>query len=244
MKKLILFVFFCTVSAFTIGQTLRQLESKRVGLPNGWSLTPVGKHLPLGDFPLNMTVSSSKKYIVVTNNGQSVQSIQLLDVRNEKILSTVIIPKSWYGLKFSGDEKYLYASGGNDNWILQYAVTNNKLILKDSLKLGKKWPEKISPAGIEIDDTKKLMYVVTRENNSLYLVDLKTKKIAGQFKLPAEAYSCLLSPDKKELYISCWGCDKLLIFDTGTKNIVGEIVVGDNPNELCLSKKRQLSFCG
>ncbi|MEJ7673455.1 MAG: hypothetical protein WKF59_12265 [Chitinophagaceae bacterium] len=69
-------------------------------------------------------------------------------------------------------KKFLYASGGNDNWIFKYAIINNKLQLKDSIILGKKWPEKISPAGIEIDDAAKIMYVVTKENNSLYVIDL------------------------------------------------------------------------
>ena len=78
--------------------------------------------MPFGDLPLNIAVSPSKKYIAVTNNGQSTQSIQLIDAVNDKVLSSIEIPKSWYGLKFSADEKYLYASGGNDNWILKYAV--------------------------------------------------------------------------------------------------------------------------
>src|SRR5690242_21202292 len=94
---------------------------ERVTLSNGWHLTPTGNSLPLGDLPLNLVVSPSKKYIAVTNNGQSVQSIQLIDAKKEKVLHTEVIPKSWFGLKFSADEKYLYASGGNDNWILQYA---------------------------------------------------------------------------------------------------------------------------
>ena len=54
----------------------------RILLPNGWSLTPVGKSMPLGDLPLNIVVSPSKKYIAVTNNGQSIQSIQLMDAVN------------------------------------------------------------------------------------------------------------------------------------------------------------------
>src|SRR5439155_21568283 len=126
----------------------------------------------------------------------------------------------WFGLKFSADEKYLYASGGNDNWILQYAVTNNKLVLSDSIRLGEKWPEKISPAGLEIDDAQKLLYVVTRENNSLYIIDLKTKQVVQRIQLSAEAYTCLLSPDKKELYISLWGGDQLLVFNTGKKLMI------------------------
>jgi len=72
MKKFIFFpVFFLGQIVFS--QTIQQIESKRVNLPNGWSLTPVGKSLPLGDLPLNMAVSPSKKLIAVTNNGQSVQ---------------------------------------------------------------------------------------------------------------------------------------------------------------------------
>jgi len=89
---------------------------------------------------LNLALSSSKKWIAVTNNGQSVQSLQLIDTRTEKVLDNAIIPKSWYGLKFSRDEKFLYASGGNDNWILKYAIISNKLKLVDSILLGKKWP--------------------------------------------------------------------------------------------------------
>src|SRR4051812_30293383 len=77
----------------------------QINLPNGWSLTPVGKSLSLGDLPLNIAVSSTKKYIAVTNNGQSTQSIQLIDVQREKILDSIEIAKSWLGLKFSADEK-------------------------------------------------------------------------------------------------------------------------------------------
>ena len=182
--------------------------TNQVLLPNGWSLSPAGRSLPLGDLPLNIAVSTSKKLMAVTNNGQSVQSIQLIDPVTEKILDNVVIPKSWYGLKFSKDEKYLFASGGNDNWILQYSIINKKLRLTDSIRLGDKWPNKISPAGIEIDDAAQLLYVVTKENNALYIISLLTKKIIFQLVLKEAAYACLLSNNKKDLYISLWGGKK------------------------------------
>ena len=213
-----------------------------VTLPNGWQLSPAGKSLLLGDLPLNIAVSKSKKLMAVTNNGQSTQSLQLIDVQTEKILDNIEIAKSWLGLQFSSDERYLYTSGGNDNWILQYAILKNKLQLKDSILLGAKWPNKISPAGIAIDDAKHLLYVVTKDNNSLYLINLTTKKITQQIKLPAEAYTCLLSPNKKELYISCWGCDKILIFDTKKNSIRTEIAVGDNPNDICRTANGKYLF--
>jgi DNA-binding beta-propeller fold protein YncE len=243
MKSLCVFavtllLFVCSLNCFSQENNLPQ----QVKLPNGWFITPVGKSLPLGDLPLNIAVSSSKKYIAVTNNGQSTQSIQLIDVKHAIILDSIDIPKSWLGLKFSADEKYLYASGGNDNRILKYAIVNNKLQLTDSIILGKPWPVAISPAGIEIDDAKQVMYVVTKENNSLYVIDLKTKNIVQKDTLYNEAYTCLLSPDKKELYISVWGGDKIKIFNTTTRKIADSIAVGDNPNDICLTKNGKYLF--
>lgn len=214
----------------------------KVILPNGWSLSPAGHGYLLGDLPLNMAVSPSKKLIAVTNNGQSAQSIQLINSRSGKILDNIIIGRSWVGLKFSADEKYLYASGGNDNWILKYAIKKKKLLLADTLLLGEKWPVKISPAGIDIDDERDLLYVVTKENNSLYILNIITKEILGIYPLGGEAYTCLLSPDKKKLYISCWGCDKLIVFNAITRIIEQEINVGDNPNDICLTENGEFLF--
>lgn len=236
-------LFFLFVSSIVLGQNLdTQLESKRVMLPNGWSLTPAGRSIEVGDLPLNIAVSSTKKWIAVTNNGQGNQSIQLIDTKTEKVLDHVIIPKSFYGLKFSQDEKSLYASGGNDNWILKYDIVNRKLITKDSIVLGKKWPNKISPVGIEIDDDRQLLYVVTKENNSFYIVDLKTKAIVFEQNMGHEGYTSVLSPDKKLLYISLWGGKKIAIFDTQTRKVMSYIPVSYNPNELILNKSGKLLF--
>ena len=217
-------------------------NNKQVTLPNGWKLSPAGRSLPLGDLPLNIAVSPSKQLIAVTNNGQSVQSIQLINTRTEKVLDNIVIPKSWYGLAFSADEKFLYASGGNDNWILKYAIINNKLQLRDSIILGKKWPVPISPTGIAIDDAAKRMYVVTKENNSLYVIDMVSKATIQRDTLGAEGYACMLSPDRKELYISVWGGDKVLVFDVAQKKFSGEVPVGDNPNELLLTRSGKYLF--
>ena len=194
MRKIYMSLFFVVTTIMLQAQAykLAGKDKNQVLLPNGWSLSPAGRSLSLGDLPLNMAVSSSGRWIAVTNNGQSTQSIQLIDARREKVMDSIDIPESWYGLRFSKDEKYLYASGGNDNIIWKYQVSNNKLKVVDSILLGKPWPEKISPAGIELDDSKQTMYVVTKENNSLYIIDLKTKSIKGNIKLGGEAYSCLL----------------------------------------------------
>jgi DNA-binding beta-propeller fold protein YncE len=239
MKKILIFLFLLSFSAISYAQ--QDSIAERVHLPNGWSLTPLGRSLLLGDLPLNIAVSHSGKLIAVTNNGQSTQTIQLIDAVQFRLLSEVVIPKSWLGLVFSGDEKSLYASGGNDNRILKYNILQGRLVLADSISLGKRWPVKISPAGMDIDNVSRKLYVVTKENNCLYTVDLKTGK-SDSLALGAEAYTCLLSPDRKELYISLWGGDKILVYHTGLKKIIRRIAVGDNPNDICLTKNGKFLF--
>jgi DNA-binding beta-propeller fold protein YncE len=239
MKFLFSFFFFLIVQNVVLAQS--DTIAKRILLPNGWSLSPLGRSVPLGDLPLNLIVSPTKKYLAVTNNGQSIQSVQLIDAIHNKVLSEIIIPKSWLGLAFSSDEKYLYASGGNDNLIVKYSISKGRLTESDHIKLGEPWPVKISPAGIQIDDHTNTLFVVTKENNSLYLVDLKTKKIQS-YPLGAEAYTCLLSKNKSELYISLWGAGRILVFDIRKKMITDSISVGDHPNDLCLSRNGLILF--
>lgn len=212
-------------------------------LPNGWSLSPVGKTIPLGDLPLNMAVSPNKKYIVITNNGQKVNSLQLLNIATNKIVDSLVVDKLWYGLAFDKKNATIfYASAGNDNKVLKFAILKDRLILLDSFILGKKWPTPISPTGLCISNKRKVMYVVTKDNNKLYEIDLSTKHIISTVDLPAEAYTCMLSHSENELYISIWGLSKLLIYNTYLKKIIAQIPTGSHPNEFCLSKNGALLY--
>lgn len=223
-------------------QTLEEIESQRVLLPNRWGITPVGTSLPLGDLPLNIAVSGSGRLMAVTNNGQSDQTIQLIDVQGHEVLDTLVVGKSWLGLAFADNDQSLYASGGNDNFIIRFNVSHKRLEAKDTLRLGEPWPTLISPAGIAVDDQKQLLYVVTKENNSLYVVDIPTHKILSRHELGGEGYTCLLSPDRKTLFVSCWGCDKVELFDTEKQLFKSFIAVGDNPNDMCLTRDGNFLF--
>ena len=81
------------------------------------------------------------------------------------------------------------------------AVTADQ-VKNDSLVLGKPWPNKISPVGIEIDEKRHLIYTVTKENNALYIADIAKVNPIDSINLGHEGYTCILSPDNSILYIS------------------------------------------
>ena len=83
-------VYLCMVFP-AAAQTIAAIDSSRIHLPNGWAISPVGKSLPLGDLPLNMAVSPSGDLLAITNNGQSDQSITLIDAIRQVVLDTILV---------------------------------------------------------------------------------------------------------------------------------------------------------
>ena len=212
-----------------------QPSGERTMLPNGWSLSPAGHFVDLADLPLNVVVSHSGKYLAVTNNGYGHQSIMLFNPQGKK-LDTQFIPESWLGLAFGDNDHYLYASEGNEDNILVYAINDGKLSLQDSLKLGKPWPkQKISPTGIAVDNAHNRLFTVTKEDSALYEFNLQTKQIVHRVPLGAEAYTCLLSPEKNKLYISLWGGEAVDVFNANTAQLIKKIPAGSHPTDMVLS---------
>ncbi len=218
-------------------------NTDQVLLPNGWKLSPAGRQLALGDLPLNMQLSSSGKLLAVTNNGQSTQSVQLIDPKSEKVLDEKVLRKSWYGLAFSHDEDHLYVSGGYDNWVLDFHIQHNKLAIADTIKLGLPWPKKIiCPTGLVTNKNNSRLYAVTKGDSSLYVIDPGSKTILSKLQLSTIAYDCVLSPDEKTLYISLWGGKGVAVYNTLNNTITTTIYSGSHPNELLLDKRGDRLF--
>ena len=59
----------------------------------------------------------------------------------------------------------------NDD-IIGHRVQGEQLINDDTLVLGRPWPkDKISPTGLVLDEPNNRLYVVTKEDDALYVTD-------------------------------------------------------------------------
>ncbi len=212
-------------------------------LPNGWKLSPAGTATPLGDLPLNLQISPDGRLAAVVNAGWGQNSVQLLDAATGQLLDTRVVPAAWAGLAFGLDGRTLYASGGQHNRIHCFKVEGQKLLPDSALVLGEKWPkQKIGVAGLAVDGRGQRLYAVTREDNSLYSFDLKTKKILSTLKLPAEAYGVVLSPDGTRLYITLWGGHAVAVYDVERQQLLPSMTVESHPNDLVLSRDGRRLF--
>jgi DNA-binding beta-propeller fold protein YncE len=85
-----------------------------VQLPNQWRLKPAGRHLELGDFPVNVALHPTGQFAAVLHAGFGTHEVVVVDLnpKRTRIVSRAPIDQAFYGLTFSPDGRQLFASGG------------------------------------------------------------------------------------------------------------------------------------
>lgn len=210
-----------------------RMSDDRVLLPNGWMLSPAGRSLQVGELPLNMDLTPDGRFLVVTNNGTRDQTLSVIDVKRWSVVQTIPLRKAWLGLRFIENGARIVVSGGNDNRVEIYDFHDGRASLSDSIVLGLPWPEqKIWVAGLDVDDPNHKAYVTGKESDSLYVLDLHTRKIVNRIPAPGTPYTCLLSHAAPFLYVSLWGNSSVALFDRNTLELVSTIPVGNHPCEM------------
>ena len=56
-------------------------------LPNGWRIAPAGKHMAIGDLPLNMVLSPDGRSLIVANNGYAKPTLRVVDLERMYVTS-------------------------------------------------------------------------------------------------------------------------------------------------------------
>src|SRR5262249_54406215 len=80
-------------------------------LPNQWSLRPAGKQMELGDFPVNLALHPSGKWLAALHAGYGEHEVVVVDLERQKIADRARLHQAFYGLAFAPDGKRLFASG-------------------------------------------------------------------------------------------------------------------------------------
>jgi YVTN family beta-propeller protein len=229
-------------------------EGKMV-LPNGWRVTPAGRHIKLpGDLPMKMIVTSDGKLLVNTA-GWHDHDINVIDIKSEKLEQSFDIGKNWDGMSLDPTTGIVYISSGGTpkkNYQETVAALKHKippeimaLVGKPVLRLhyenGRLSLQPPVPIqGVSADN----YYIsgVTVRAGTLYVLEINASKI---FRLSGEnfateisaatgprPYSAELSPDGSTLAVSNWGGESVSLLDPVTLKERARINTGSHPNEM------------
>ncbi|NBO91226.1 MAG: hypothetical protein EBV06_02750 [Planctomycetia bacterium] len=231
-------------------------------LPNGWHLTPVGKHCITSDLPLNIIPLKDNKHALVACSGFNAHDLLLVDITDEpKAISKITQRQSWFGLTLNKEESKIWWSAGGQGNLHHYELKDSKFnrLSKPDIDLGKflKGEEKnpkeadaeiIFKSGLTIDQANGVLYsldITFAENNTaekqgrinvISLADGKTRsKVIG-----GRPYDVLVGPGGNQLYVSDWTGKQVLVLDPGDLRIMKKISVGEHPNQMALHKDGRL----
>ncbi|MFL6352905.1 MAG: phosphoesterase [Bryobacteraceae bacterium] len=237
--------------------------SRRQVLPQGWRITPVGKHTPLmGDFPARILLSPDGSQLVVLTSGFHHQGVTIIDARSEKIVSSTNLGKAYGDMALDVRSKRLFVCGGgavDDAKLKQRLASRGEQIaapqfdaavLSASLDEGKL--SFAAPIGIEHLAARDrfisgiaigkdgALFVVNINNDTVYRLSPPNYKVEASAASGYGAYRAAVSPDGMLLAVSNWGDESISLFSTAGLALVDRVKVGVHPNDLVFGPDRRL----
>ena len=221
-------------------------------LPNGWRISPAGRHLQAGDFPLAMTATPDRRYLVITNNGFSTPTLTVIDTERWAIKARVPVEHAWLGLAWDAAGTRLYSAGAAENTVhvFDYAAGALKqgtplVVAPSALKLPPGTTDMAGTGfvgGIATAVDGKTLFAVHVFGRAISAIDLASGTVRTTVSLPAEPYTAVPASDGRRVFVSLWGGARVLALDAATLAPMGEVTVGDHPNAMVLSKDGQRLF--
>jgi DNA-binding beta-propeller fold protein YncE len=218
-----------------------KLADGTVLLPNGWRLAPAGKHVALGTLPLNAVVSLDGRYAIVVTSGLMKPALTVIDVATWTVKNIYQIDHAWYGLALSPDGTKLYVAGAAQNNVQEFAYADGGLTRARTLALPGQSGDTFA-GGLAISKDGRTLFVTRVFAMTLSAIDLTTGQVTKTVPLPAEPYTCVISPDGQTVYVSLWGGARVQGYTTDTLLPVVELQTGEHPNAMLFSSDGKRLF--
>ena len=219
----------------------------RVRLPNGWYLSPTGQQVAVGDFPLGLAVSPDERVAAVSFSGWHAKGFDLIDLATGKRTHSIPLVETWLGVTFLSGGRQLAVSAGHTNRVLLYDIREGRATFADSIVVGPRWsaggqypqgkaidygPGAIWTTGLCADDSRGRLYVVSRLDSALNVLDVPQRRMQHRVPLGAVPYTCLVSHDGSRVYVSLWSSASVAVVDATTLAVTRVVRVGDHPTDL------------
>lgn len=196
-------------------------------LPGGRALTPVGKEIVLGGFPVDVLTHPTQPIGYVSNTGYSKRSLQVVDLRTGEILQDRSRKDAFFGMALNPDGTRLYASGGPTGDLQVYDIEKDGTLAEfKNVPVGK------YPAGIALSADGKRLWVGLFLGNGVVEIDSDTFEVTRTITLNFGAYALAEVPGRHELYVTGFGDEKVAVINLETGEVAAEIVTGGNPQDL------------
>lgn len=204
-------------------------------LSTGWRVKPAGTQVETGSFPLASALSPDGKFLAVINAGTP-GSVSVLNATTLAEASRTSASGVWQGITFSPDGRNIYAGGGSENVVYEFALSED-----GSLKLSRSMPGASAGgfiADLVLAPTGRSIYAADLLRNEILVYNLQSGTISSRYKTGRRPYQILFHPDGKSFYVSSWADASLYQYRTSTGEEIGRMRLGPHPTAMILSDRR------
>lgn len=229
-----------------------------VVLPNGWRLTPAGRHVLLTDLPLNIAVSPDGRYAFVATSGYNAHELTAVDLTKGSKAAVEKVAESWFGLAVDPKAAQFWWSGGGEGTVHRFTWGEGKFqtqpspISKPVEQTNAKGARPGFRTGLWFDAASSALYSLTilpkGGNKSFAWGDATTDERAGGTITRVAAHKPgepVTAPCGKRpydvvkarnglVYVSDWADRRVLVVDPETLRTIARIPVGEHPNQMVL----------
>jgi DNA-binding beta-propeller fold protein YncE len=214
-----------------------------VRLSNQWSLRPAGKQLELGDFPVNLALHPSGRWLTALHAGYGTHEVAIveLDPQRNKIVSRVALDQTFIGLCFTPDGKQLFASGGEFDVVHAFDFDAGYLSRHRKLKAAPP-KSKFIPGGMTVDSQGRTLFVAGVWGGAVTWLRLDNPDERTTVELGKESYpyTCCYDPCRKRLYVSLWNRASVAVVDVEKKKVIATWPTEKHPTEMALADGKTL----
>ena len=173
-------------------------------LPNGWRLAPAGRHLMLGDLPLNLVQSPDSRYssspTTVSPSPLSASSMSRTGRSRARCRSNTRGTASRGIPTAPGSTRRRGAEHGAG-----VRLRRRRADARAHVRAARRSPARASPAGWPSVATARRCTSRASSRRRCRRLICRAARSSRPCSLPAEPYTCVVSADGKLLYVSLWG---------------------------------------
>jgi YVTN family beta-propeller protein len=221
-------------------------------LPDGWRVTPAGRHLESGDMILSAQVSPDGQTLAFTNSGYTRHQFHLVDLATEKEIATFPLERAWSGLAWSPNGRRVLVSAGAGNPAADIYTfqrwDDGKWTQRPSVQLPGVDKTKTAISSIVVSPDGKSVYAINDTDGNLYILDGSNGRLVSKLALGDHPFTGKLSRDGHVLYVSLLGAAEVIAVDVSSPsapNVTHHIAVEPHPNDLAITADGRLFVsCG
>jgi YVTN family beta-propeller protein len=221
-------------------------------LPNGWTLSPAGKHVPLQDLlPLNIVPVAGGSYVLMATSGYHQHELLLIDRRDQTVADRQTLRESWFGLALAPRGDRLWWSGGGTGRLNTFDIKNGKLIPGPPVPDRSPWSAQQQEefrkqdhfqSGLTLDPKSQTLYALDINAGTISALSIQDGREIRTAPCGRRPYDVVLARNGSRLYVSDWANRAVLALNPDDLRVMAQIGVGDHPNQIAVHPRDDRIF--